>query len=244
MWPDVQKQDKVTKGVYTFMSAGHGGLVAVLDAADLPADAVTAARATGGLIYTVAVARHGRSVRMYSTVPGDSRNSCFTREALEQFAANNPGRVTLHDVWVGEEDCGWATLALVSSDIRDGLIRLGAAAGSVTGDAPYTCVQRFNEEFLVAYDPFYTIADDGPIAARRERYDLLASDQTLRAAAINVGGGQVHVLFCGNNGREEFYLMDTSTYRAVGLLENATPDTYRQHGPITEAAGPLGHPVH
>lgn len=242
MWPDVQQQTKITTGVYTFSCAGHGGLVAVIGEADLPADAVAAARACG-LIELVAVVREGRRTRIFSSAPSDSRNGNYTRESLEDFARRNPQRVSLVEVWIGEEDCAWATIALVSPAVRDGLVRIGCAASAVTGDGPYATVQRWNEEFLVALDPFYTISEDGPIDRRRRHAALLADGHVVRVAALGLDDGQVHVCFRGSGDREEYYLMDTSTYRAIPLTDSdATPDTYREHGPIEQAQGPLGHP--
>lgn len=49
-WPDIQRQCKIGRGVFGFSCAGHGGIVAVLEHAELSADAIEAARASGFVV--------------------------------------------------------------------------------------------------------------------------------------------------------------------------------------------------
>jgi hypothetical protein len=143
LWPDVQRQTKVASGTFGFSCSGHGGIVGVIDS--LPTDVseadIQAAR-DAGLIETVLVC-HGRRKRIYSTATG------LSREGLLQNA-DNPW-AEIREVWVGEEDCDWATLVLASDTISTGAAGkyLSGTSETVQAVAAETA-ERWCSTFLAA----------------------------------------------------------------------------------------------
>lgn len=101
-WPDVQSQTKLAPGVFDFSCAGHGGTVAVLDFADLPAELVALARKHSKTEY---VGLHGRSL---------ITSEQYTRETFERMREHG---MPVFEVWAGEEDCDWSLIALASERI-------------------------------------------------------------------------------------------------------------------------------
>lgn len=104
----VQDQERLTKGIYTFSTPGHGGVVAVIGYAPSLSDAAVQAARECGYVYQVAVWTKGR------------RNSWFysfeySAESWAEFLDRNP-QLEVYDVWVGEEDCAKATI-LGSSEL-------------------------------------------------------------------------------------------------------------------------------
>jgi hypothetical protein len=109
-WADVQFQTKYAPGVFWIDSAGHGGLVAVLDAAtSLPNAAVQAARNTGR-VAQVAVHIAGRRKRSFYSAH-------YTPESWQRFLNLNAGVIEVHDVWVAEEDCEKDLLLACCQDV-------------------------------------------------------------------------------------------------------------------------------
>jgi hypothetical protein len=115
LWPDVQQQYRCIPGVYGFSCAGHGGLVAVIGVADLPEDAVNAAREAGKMEYAVAVS-NGRGYKTYTS-------ERYTPASLHEMARHP--LCTLYELWVGEEDCDWATIAYAQPKVIAGGIKAG-----------------------------------------------------------------------------------------------------------------------
>ncbi len=138
-WPDVQEQTLVTKGIYNFMCTGHGGMVAVIGSADLPSAAVAAAR-RHKLIELVAIVKLGSETKIFSSATS-------SREDVERLGAG--ANSELVEVWVGEEDCDWATLAAVSPACRAGMRdKLGISEEHATLDGALASLERWNEDFL------------------------------------------------------------------------------------------------
>lgn len=136
MWPDVQDQKKVAKGVYEFSCAGHGGLVAVLGVANLPTEAIAAARE-----------QPDRFIELVAVRPGHRYTSVrYTKDSLRALAQNP--YVELFECWVGEEDCDWATIALVSPEVREGMAKNGRY--EITEQDARKCCERWNQTFLNA----------------------------------------------------------------------------------------------
>lgn len=123
MWPDVQEQKKLTAGVYEFESAGHGGMVAILNNAQLPENAVEAARKLG-MVDIYAVVRTGAR-RTTLTLESEY----WSEESRVEYLlwlnrAKNAGRLLAYgEVWVGEEDCAWAPLVVSSPTLHEAWLR-------------------------------------------------------------------------------------------------------------------------
>jgi hypothetical protein len=138
MWPDVQQQRKVAPGAYWFSCAGHGGVIGIVDELGLSDEIIQVARDCG-LIALVADVNHGNRHRRYCTAAG------YNEAELRNLAREYPTRVTLHEVWIGEEDCDWATLAYVN----DGVL----ADTSATRQEARECCERWsNADFVAAVD--------------------------------------------------------------------------------------------
>jgi hypothetical protein len=142
-WPDVQSQKKVASGTFGFSCAGHGGLVGVVDS--LPADVseadIQAAR-DAGLIATVLIV-HNRRKRIYSSAAGYSAGALAAYKGQEGYE--------VREVWIGEEDCDWATLVLASDTIASGAAGkyLSGTSETVQAVAAETA-ERWCSKFLAA----------------------------------------------------------------------------------------------
>ena len=144
IWPDVQHQRKLAPGIFDFSCAGHGGTVAVLDAADLPADLVDLARKHG---KTELVGNyHGRLIS----------SELYTRETFERMRAAG---MPVYECWAGEEDCDWALIALASPAMCAAIaarMTSGAMPGVRTADGmrqyARECSERWNPEFVADMD--------------------------------------------------------------------------------------------
>lgn len=137
-WPDVQVQAKVAKGLFQFVCAGHGGLVGIVSEMEVEPKYIEAARKAGliDLVLRVPCGRQ-RRIRTLSSAAGyKAEDLCAWHEA------NQLNDSELIEVWIGEEDCDWATLAYVSPLIRDSL---GASQDEVR-----SLVERYNPEFVEA----------------------------------------------------------------------------------------------
>ncbi|HTB50081.1 MAG TPA: hypothetical protein VK701_03820 [Solirubrobacteraceae bacterium] len=238
LWPDVQSQRKLCRGAFAFSCAGHGGIVALLDEMSLAEGAVRAARECG-LIALAARVDHGRSCRTYCTAAG------YDRRELDRLAQSYPDAVELREVWIGEEDCDWATLALVSAAVREGMSRSGYATSEVTQEAAYQTVQSWNEQFLAALYPDYEPLPDGQIAAAARRRSILDGGGLFARAAWGdwadgVPKGRVRVLFEGKDGVKRYYLMNNETYDARDAFPfplEATLEEFSAVGEVAEAHG-------
>jgi hypothetical protein len=230
MWPDVQSQKKLCRGAFAFSCAGHGGIVALVAELDLPADVVQAARDCG-LIALVADVQ-GRRSRRYCTAAG------YRESDLRKMAEDYPGQVRLLEVWIGEEDCGYATLALVSDAVREGFHRSGWTSCELTHEDVYRTVQSWNERFLQAlYPGAYEPLPDGQIALASFRNAVLENGGVLLSSAIGTDDEQVRVTFRGKDGAERRYIMSNETYRARSDFPfpmDVTPEQFAQIGDICE----------
>ena len=120
MWgTPVQSQKKLAPGVYWFSTPGHGGLVGIVDEMDVSPEAIQAARETGLVHTTVRVQTGYKSTRTYSTALG------YRESDLTAYEQAYPRYTERRDVWIGEEDVEWATLATVSPALREGMARNG-----------------------------------------------------------------------------------------------------------------------
>ena len=137
-WPDVQDQRKCTRGVFGFTCSGHGGLIAVIGEADLPDAAITAARETGrtGLV----VFSPGRTFTTEKWTP----------DSLTAWAESRG--YPIFEVWIGEEDCDFATLCYANDEIRTGGIRSGYFSESCTAEYCRENIDRWNEEWLAIFE--------------------------------------------------------------------------------------------
>lgn len=137
-WPDVQHQTKVGKGVYEFSCAGHGGFVGIVGVMNASEQAVEAAR-KAGLIESVVRIPAGRNrVQNYIL-------RRYTEASQRDLLRNvEDGYAELVEVWVGEEDCDWATIAHSCPDVRDKLAERVADIDSMISDA----LTSYNADFL------------------------------------------------------------------------------------------------
>lgn len=143
LWPQVQSQYKVARGIYGFSCAGHGGLVAVVGEADLPAAAVDVARECGKTELMAVVSNGGNRTKTYTSAR-------YTRESLRKMA--EWPWVTLIECWVGEEDCDWATIAYVAPEVISGGIRAGYFSQSADQEYVRGCLEHWNGDFLAKID--------------------------------------------------------------------------------------------
>jgi hypothetical protein len=116
-WADVQQQSKVCAGVFKFDSAGHGGLVAVLPAAETVLDdqALNAFRATNRIVE-VGILRLSSRSNQYLYSPEYTPESWAELKDDPRFS----GQLQFAQVIVCEEDADWAMLHYVSQAVRDG----------------------------------------------------------------------------------------------------------------------------
>lgn len=135
-WPNVQQQSKVAKGLYQFNSAGHGGLVGIVSEMDVEPKYIEAAR-QAGLIDVVLRVPSGRRIRTLSSAAG------YRADHLRAWhEANQLQNSELVEVWIGEEDCDWATIAYASSEYKDAL-------GATTHELR-SLLESYNPEYLEA----------------------------------------------------------------------------------------------
>jgi hypothetical protein len=159
----VQSSRKLAPGIFLHDTPGHGGLVAVLDAAtDLTPAGIAAARASGR-IETVAVHTRAAGHRVKHALYGPSGQYAAgpSRARFEAFAAEHG--MQLVEVWIGEEDSEYATILLASPAAR------AAVFARYAGTQPETdagrCAeligvcQRWQPDFLEHLNP------DGMVAA-------------------------------------------------------------------------------
>jgi hypothetical protein len=233
LWPDIQRQRKIDKGVFSFSSAGHGGVIAILGEADLPPEHVAAAREVG-LIETVCVLRgrgrgtRGPTTRLLSTAEG------YSREQLVRLAEEEPERASLLEAWVGEEDVDWAMLFLANPALAQRAHEAEWLAGVPAPEEVRGLVQSWKEEYLAALEPDYVPQEDGPIRRAERRRARLDAGERLLSSASGQGDGTVHATFRGADGSDEVWEMSNATYDAVSRAsESVTPEDYRPHGDIT-----------
>ncbi len=141
--------ERMAAGVYWFSCAGHGGCVAVHGIANISEGAWAAARASG---KTMIVGRAGR--RLYND---HHYNAAQVRVLDEQW-----------EVWIGEEDCDWATIYMAHNDL-DGLIKRSEAKG-MTLDREYVArsCKSWNPDFYTALTGEAVSAGESSVIGERE----------------------------------------------------------------------------
>lgn len=143
LWADVHSQHKLADGIFAFSCAGHGGVVAVIGVADLPDAAVQAARGQG-LVELAVVVTRGRNTRIFTSHK-------YERASLIELASTNPD-ATLYELWIGEEDCGWATIIHSAPHALAGGIKAGYFADHVTIDDVNSSLTRWHPAFIAALE--------------------------------------------------------------------------------------------
>lgn len=196
-WPDVQAQRKLAPGVFDFSCAGHGGIVAVLDAAELPAELVDLAR------------KHGKT-----ELVGDYHGKLITSERYtrDTFDRMQAAGMAVLECWIGEEDCDFALIALASEKVCAGLAktaREGSPYSTPEGMRAYCRenAERWNPEFVADMDSLEAarivrVYDNG--GRSFDRYTAIFAEQSSGAAgrppvmdALGVGEtGNVPNGFC------------------------------------------------
>lgn len=170
LWPEVQQQSKVARGVFNFSCAGHGGLVAIVGAADIPSNHLRAARESGRLELVVIGSR-----RILSTCQG------YTRESLVEWA-ERAGAEQI-EVWPGEEDCDWATIALAVPAVLEGAVKARVFADcALEDDFAFDTCRRWCEDYLLALDPEYVIDPEGRMADQIRQREIIAHGGFVRYA--------------------------------------------------------------
>jgi hypothetical protein len=74
----------------------------------------------------------------------------YTADSLRKLALDP--RVTLHECWIGEEDCDWATIAYVAPEVVAGGQRAGYFSQSADTEYVRGCLERWNPDFLARVD--------------------------------------------------------------------------------------------
>jgi hypothetical protein len=138
LWPDVQHQQRLDRGVYSFSCAGHGGLIAIGGVADLSPHAFEVAERCG-MVELVLVPRSGRG-KTYTT-------HRFTADSLRELAARRPDYFELVFCWTGEEDCDRATILFANDVIRLRGIERGERGQSLSADDVRASVIDWNPDF-------------------------------------------------------------------------------------------------
>lgn len=134
LWPDVQFQRRVARGVYGFSCAGHGGLVAIVGEAPFTEEQVERFREAGRT--ELVVYRPGRS---FTSIQ-------YTQASLREWAETYGAE--LYEAIVGEEDCDWALLCYENDDIRTGAIAAGYLSEGVTPETVRSSVETWSPRWL------------------------------------------------------------------------------------------------
>ena len=153
-WPNVQHSYRLAPGVYEHICAGHGGIVALEGAADIPADIFDLA-ARHHLVHQYVLTRSGRrshlSLARHHT-PDIWATWCERPAVREATIAR--GRV-----WIGEEDADWATIIATTPALNRAWIN-SRTGGNPQGDpgvaelagAARANLERWNPTFLAELD--------------------------------------------------------------------------------------------
>lgn len=218
IWGEVQHQDKLAPGIYRFDTPGHGGIVAVIGQADLPENYVQAARDSGRVELMVTVKTGSHRTRSYTS---ERYTPESLRELHQRANAGREGTAELQELWVGEEDCEYATILLAAGAqvrAKDASRMIDPEKwlqGAGSDEALYEFCRENCEDFLMALDPDYEIKPDGRIAKARRRQRLLDEGELIRRSALGVGDDRVHVLFEAADGQMVGRYMSAATYKRV-----------------------------
>jgi hypothetical protein len=112
LWGTAQTCRTIAPGIYRVDTASHGGYLALLDQCDLPGDFVDACE-EAGLVEMLGIVC-ARRCAFASTAQGHSR------ESIAAWLKSNAARGIYgqrRDIFVAEEDCDWAALALVCREV-------------------------------------------------------------------------------------------------------------------------------
>ncbi len=189
-------------------------------------------------VYWFCCAGHGGAIAVLSAathLSTEGLQAARERGLITEVEVQHGAGRRCFEAWVGEEDVEWATLALASTAICDGLARRTTkplTADQVRALALKTC-QRWNERFLVALDPAYQPHPDGQITREDRRAALLAGGEYLCVCAAQ-RGDQVQVTFRNQVRDKRVFAMSADTYDAIELVCEATPTTFAAVGAITE----------
>lgn len=137
-WPDVQHQTKLGPGVFDFSCAGHGGIVAVLNAANFPPEVVEVAR------------EHGKTELIVYGFGGFSTTERYTRESLAEWA--DAHGFPQWEVWIGEEDCDWALLVVADPTLAGPMARGWRKTPAEVAQYARENAERWNPDVLAALD--------------------------------------------------------------------------------------------
>ena len=96
------------------------------------------------------------------------------------------------------------------------------------------CRKIHAKDFSAAAHAKCKIRHEEFMAEEQNRKAIIDGGGMVRSAAL-AHGEKVKVIFRRANGRTA-YFMDRKTYNAIPLMQIATPDDYRQFGPVTQAA--------
>ncbi len=66
---------------------------------------------------------------------------------------------------------------------------------------------------------------------------MLDEGKFLRCSASTENDGRVRVTFQNKDGKEKEYIMSKETYRAIPIMDNATPEDFNRHGTIESVPG-------
>lgn len=111
-WPQVQQQTKMAPGIFGFSSAGHGGMVGIIPKADFTEPHLTEARRHGEVHqYVILKPRYRRGVQIY----GPAHH--YSKPELAN-AIGHADVAEVVEVFIGEEDCGWALVAAASPAVH------------------------------------------------------------------------------------------------------------------------------
>lgn len=157
-WPEVQTSHKITNGIFEFTCAGHGGIVAIIDATDqgiLPEASVAAAQ-RAGLVIEYVVYRSGRTTKVATSYR-------IREDEWDMWVAyiNDRGDLIQRGrAWVGEEDCEWSTIVIASPAMQDAYVE--SRRGQITvpfeqwkaefTNYPRECAQRWHPEYVADLD--------------------------------------------------------------------------------------------
>jgi hypothetical protein len=126
-WPDIHQQKKIAPGVFWFISAGHGGCVAMLDIFDQASQD--------------ALRSHGKTTKVLIT-----GKRCWSERRYSWAMPYADEGGTIVEVVIGEEDCDWACIFLAKPElIDDANEKLGGGAWTLDMVATTAC--RWNPAF-------------------------------------------------------------------------------------------------
>lgn len=208
LWPDVQHQQQIAKGVYGFSCAGHGGIIAVIGVADLDESAVEIARREGKTEFV------GNYAGRLITSERYTKGTFLDMQTMGD-------RYQVWEVLVGEEDCDWAVVLL---SLRDTNAALASACGkylseTVTLAEVRNAVRDWNPDFWYGLTGEMPTADESYVVRKRE-FERDNADNYVTRAAWGDWHKKVPTGFVGvvasrkSDGHERYFLVPSADYQA------------------------------